>query len=220
MVATEAVVGAEVGGSDSDRCSAVRAEAANTLMNLSSCCQPCVEFSPRFFHYKNISLTVVVLLLQFYSLLLQLLLLCVSVSVSFCICCASAHCLHRSFAAQPVFLSFSLTLALPLVPRPVSLSLAFFCLSIFRSWLQFPWPFCVCALSSALVCSCSYPCCTFASSFGLFFNFPSQFSFAGTAAQTYSLRSSRSSFSLQSYTAQHPQSTQHPHIIHTQSTGR
>lgn len=55
VVAAEAVVGAEVGGSDSDcdsdRCSAVRAEAANTLMNLSSCCQPCIEFSPRFFHY-------------------------------------------------------------------------------------------------------------------------------------------------------------------------
>lgn len=132
VVAAEAVVGAEVGGSDSDcdsdRCSAVRAEAANTLMNLSSCCQPCIEFSPRFFHYIKMFLFLLLFFFTSRSLLLQLLLLCVSVSVSFCICCASAHC-----AAQILCCLGCLPLFLPhphlsSLPRPVSLALAFFCL--------------------------------------------------------------------------------------------
>lgn len=211
------MVGAEGGASDSDRCSAVRAQAANTLMNLNSCCQPCIEFSPRFFHYKNVSVTVILLLL------LQLLLLCVSVSLSLRICCASAHCLHRSCAAQPVYLSLSLSLS----ASPSLLLLVSFCLplpvpvSLSRLLLFVNFPLLatislalLCLLSSALVCSCSYPCCTLPSSFGLFFDFPSQFFFAATAEQTYSLFSLLVPSSLFKV-ALH--SIHNPHSIHTKS---
>lgn len=212
------MVGAEGGASDSDRCSAVHALAANTLMNLSSCCQPCIEFSPRFFHYKNVSVTVILLLL------LQLLLLCVSVSLSLRICCASAHCLHRSCAAQPVYLSLSLFLSAS--PSPSLLLLVSFCLpvpvpvSLSRLlFVNFPLLATIslallCLLSSALVCSCSYPCRTLPSSFGLFSIFLASFSLPLQLSRR--TRSSRSSFLVLSskshctaYTI-HTASTQNP----------
>lgn len=83
-----------------------------------------------------------------------------------CFCCAFLFLFRFASAAparivctDPVLLSLSTSHSLSLfLPHPhsyslsrsvclclsLSPSLAFFCLSIFRFWLQFPWPFCVC----------------------------------------------------------------------------
>lgn len=128
VVGATRVVGAEEGASDRDRCSAVRAQAANTLMNLSSCCQPCIEFSPRFFHYKNVSVTVIVLLL----FLLLLVVVAVAFVVRFCFSFASHLLRQRALSAQILCCSayLPLTLSLSLSASPSLLLLVSSCLPV------------------------------------------------------------------------------------------
>lgn len=126
VVGATRVVGAEEGASDRDRCSAVRAQAANTLMNLSSCCQSCIEFSPRFFHYKNVSVTVIVLLL------FLLVVVAVAFVVRFCFSFASHLLRQRALSAQILCCSayLPLTLSLSLSASPSLLLLVSSCLPV------------------------------------------------------------------------------------------
>lgn len=134
----------------------------------------------------------------FSSLLLQLLLLCVSVSLSLRICCASAHCLHRSCAAQPIYLSLSLSLSfcltLTLTPCLVLSACACPCLPLSPSFVcqfsAFGYNFLGPFVMSAVICLGLFLFLSLLHTsfiFRLFFDFPSQFFFAATAEQTYSL---------------------------------
>lgn len=192
------MVGAEEGASDRDRCSAVRAQAANTLMNLSSCCQPCIKFSPRFFHYKNVSVTVIVLLL----FLLLLVVVAVAFVVRFCFSFASHLLRQRALSAQilccsaylPLTLSLSFCLTLTLTPCLVLSACACPCLPLSPSFVcqfsAFGYNFLGPFVMSAVICLGLFLFLSLLHTsfiFRLFFDFPSQFFFAATAEQTYSL---------------------------------
>lgn len=126
VVGATRMIGAEEGASDRDRCSEVRAQAANTLMNLSSCSQPCIEFSPRFFNYKNVSVTVIVLLL------FLLVVVAVAFVVRFCFSFASHLLRQRALSAQILCCSayLPLTRSLSLSASPSLLLLVSSCLPV------------------------------------------------------------------------------------------